>query len=848
LIEKIVQLKQALNQRTGCIILGKVNSGKTFLWNALKKAMISCGESITSFAFNPKGLPRNQLFGKLDSDTGDWTDGVITALVRTALLSGEQEITWLVCDGEIDPEWIESLNSVLDDNRLLTLPTGERLCLGSRIKFIFETRDLSFASPATISRNAIICMKEKNNNLQSPIMVTELDKIKSWVDDDKHFILVGPFGCGKDTIIGKLFSQQNSTEVWTIVCNNNTVPHDIVNVIEENSSLFPTPTGSVYRPLHSKKIVLVLKDIECVRYDKYGDCSLLSFLHHWFDYGGFYDENNKFIQTLGIQVVLVSTLTEAFTSKRTPAFERLQKNMKVGIIDFPKRQDTIDRTCCLFTKKLSEINSSFNDEDKGRRLVETIVDVLHTVSQSLKTEDACYTPFYILNNWVENLAKYDRVGENMKECFAYETRRSIENLVATTDNKSMFLLVKNICRRHEIDYSLRCCFIHISPQKYSLVSMNEMRDFVKSSLQFGDFNENFQLGDDVLHSFSDIQHALHTGSRNVLLLGQSGSGRKTLINLACQTNSVEYSTPMITTKWDTSKFRIQLQQILIKTGIEEDQVCFHIEEFMLTESDMITMVCQILSEGDTMLSTFFDLKQLKNCLSHMHSDGLKLNMETDFMRAKQIFMSNIRDNLNLCISLDLPPNQLNKLLKDHPPLKRNTETVYMRQWDDNSLKNLIRNKCEKLLCKISISHDIFFDIVLQLHRSTEEDFASSLHNFITLIDVWSQLFSSRNEEISSELSKFRLGLKKLSDTNDIVAKLKMESKQVEQNVIDAQSDADKAMTDITSEMTQSQLKMNEAKDLKATVAARSKECIRRKEVIEDEIALIRPVLESSQEG
>lgn len=59
-----------------------------------------------------------------------------------------------MADGDVDPEWIESLNSVLDDNRLLTMPNGERIQFGSNVNLIFECDSLTYASPATVSRCA----------------------------------------------------------------------------------------------------------------------------------------------------------------------------------------------------------------------------------------------------------------------------------------------------------------------------------------------------------------------------------------------------------------------------------------------------------------------------------------------------------------------------------------------------------------------------------------------------------------------------------------------------------------------------------------------------------------------
>ena len=48
----------------------------------------------------------------------------------------------ILLDGDLDANWIESMNSVMDDNRLLTLPSNERIRLLPHMKLIFEIRDL----------------------------------------------------------------------------------------------------------------------------------------------------------------------------------------------------------------------------------------------------------------------------------------------------------------------------------------------------------------------------------------------------------------------------------------------------------------------------------------------------------------------------------------------------------------------------------------------------------------------------------------------------------------------------------------------------------------------------------
>lgn len=55
---------------------------------------------------------------------------------------------------------VENLNSVLDNNKLLTLPNGERLAIPPNVRIMFEVENLKHATPATVSRCGMVWFSE----------------------------------------------------------------------------------------------------------------------------------------------------------------------------------------------------------------------------------------------------------------------------------------------------------------------------------------------------------------------------------------------------------------------------------------------------------------------------------------------------------------------------------------------------------------------------------------------------------------------------------------------------------------------------------------------------------------
>ena len=145
-LTKVFQLYQFQKIHHGIMLVGSSGFGKSTVYQSLLSAMQDAENVECVFhLIDAKVMSKEALFGSLDSTIREWTDGLFTATLRRIVdnLRGEdQKQHWIIFDGDVDPEWAENLNSVFDDNKILTLPNGERIALPNNVRIAFEVGKL----------------------------------------------------------------------------------------------------------------------------------------------------------------------------------------------------------------------------------------------------------------------------------------------------------------------------------------------------------------------------------------------------------------------------------------------------------------------------------------------------------------------------------------------------------------------------------------------------------------------------------------------------------------------------------------------------------------------------------
>nr|KAF6307771.1 dynein axonemal heavy chain 6 [Myotis myotis] len=232
MVKKVIQFYETMLVRHGVMLVGPTGGGKTTVYRILAETLGNLRkigadnpfyQPVKTYVLNPKSITMGELYGEVNSVTLEWKDGLMALSVRAAVQDTSEDHKWIISDGPVDALWIENMNTVLDDNKMLCLANSERIKLTPQVHMLFEVQDLRVASPATVSRCGMVFVDPEELRWM-PYVKTWMTGISKKLNEETQEFLLSLFRYVDDGLnfINKkccqAIPQVNISKVTTLCC------------------------------------------------------------------------------------------------------------------------------------------------------------------------------------------------------------------------------------------------------------------------------------------------------------------------------------------------------------------------------------------------------------------------------------------------------------------------------------------------------------------------------------------------------------------------------------------------------------------------------------------------------
>eukprot|EP00753_Platysulcus_tardus_P014516 PLAT4386.4.p1 GENE.PLAT4386.4~~PLAT4386.4.p1 ORF type:complete len:4448 (-),score=2754.09 PLAT4386.4:79-13422(-) len=723
------------------------------------------------------------------------------------------------------------------------------------------------------------------------------DMVAPWVASMEPFILVGPEGAGKDLLLRHTFSAAKAA-VTTLHCNAQTTAEHVIQKIQQSCSLFSSNSGRVYRPRDSDRLVLYLKDVNLPKPDKYNTCMLVAFLQQLITFNGFYDENLEFLGLERVQIV--ASMNPASTVGRHALSTRFTAIARVGFLGYPSEEEleaVYTRFLSVALQRKPMADGAWRGASALSKVAEMMVAVYADVRSAFSVDDQrhyLFTP-RDLTAWVQGLLRYDLQADDFSVVVAHEAVRLFRDRLVDSSTaarfdgpfkarmRSLFKSAPSLdgiyfsSLNDDDDYDIAAgaggaaggsssggggkadddsddesgggggdAGIATGRLMRSL-SAEDFRTVVEEGLIRYEREEKdlgISLFDEVLEHIAMVDRVLARPGGSTLLVGSSGVGRRTSLTLAAHMHRMELFTPVITRDFDLKQFQAFIKEVLAKAGVAGEQVVLLLEDHQFTEDAILESVNSLLSSGEIPgLYTHEELNPLLEPLKdEMSAAGFAYRTPYDF------FVSRVQANLHVALIMDPHHPAFLRRCESNPALYTRCVILWMGQWSRSSLLKLPEMELAPLLAKLDTDTDELLEELVQIHESAVETFHATPRDFMTLLDNYEKMYGERAGSLQTEMDHLKAGLDKLRDAAETVDELSSNAREKSKELNVKNAAADEAMDRITEALARAKSRRVEVEELREVSTKRERDTMEKKQVIEDELAGIKPVLEQAQES
>ncbi|KFB35182.1 AGAP010790-PA-like protein [Anopheles sinensis] len=895
-IEKCLELYAQLQKRMGVVVIGPPQSGKTTIIGLLKEALVAQGRTIRMHTISPKSMNRVQLLGKLDPDTRQWSDGVLTSMAVAVNAEQRNVTSWIICDGDVDPEWIEALNSVLDDNRLLTLPSGWRIHLAQSALVAIEDVKNSdqFCTDLLCGLNGVLGMGAKNSLsnqvyawadiaitdgsvaefhyynsfrdmlelystddivgaaiengtyvnvlVKTPLMKLNSDLLKRIIASKERQValLVGPSGNGKSLLLQTIVGEFSGYQLVTINCSAQLTTANILYTLKQNSLIVTTVKGKEYRPNFSR-IVLYLKNIDLCPVDCWGTCEVVELLLQLIHRHGFYSDGVEWICVSGVQVC--ASITDLGKTVLSPRFLSISRLVR---FDYPSEQDMESIVRSILLPVYNLLAKGTGVRVKLHELVRSIINVYLRINAQFQHGEATHYRFTpkMIEQWISGLLFYPE--ENFGKALQHECQRIFRDRLVSLEE------------RHQFDEILREEFRMLEqlptgelfvPKEgaqrrgeLQLVSFDEWRQAVDHSVSICTAESviiDLPMGDAFCETVAAICRTLSRPYANLVLTGRAGSGRLQALYTACTLLSVRVAFPQMTRHYSMAEFNNDLKLVLQNAALENEPVAFVLHHSVTGYLPDAMKTCEAILAGGDLVDFFGD--DLENIAAPLKAQAA---LESYQMSLAAYFLQRLRMNFHLVVVLESGSPEVRSLFESYPALYQKTEMIWMlpecvsRVEDLRRYLNGIEGSGEQKGAE-QVPLPAYFNDLVDVGLT---EWSHCPLRRVLLMRAYFHLYAQEKTGKEQYKAKIQIGVDKLSETHRVVEKLKIEAQEKQQALAEKRKLANQSLEMISNTMHSANDKKTELLELQRQTQESSEKLIERKRAIEEELSLVEPTL------
>uniref|UniRef100_A0A8C9T0G9 Dynein axonemal heavy chain 1 n=1 Tax=Scleropages formosus TaxID=113540 RepID=A0A8C9T0G9_SCLFO len=810
-ITKCIQLYETTVVRHGLMLVGPPGSGKT--------------KVLQIYVLNPKSITMGQLYGEFDLLTHEWTDGILSSLIRGGAVTMDQDKKWYMFDGPVDAVWIENMNTVLDDNKKLCLSSGEIIKLT-------DVQDLAVASPATVSRCGMVYLEPSIlgltpftecwlRTIPEPIkpysqMLTSLftrflqvcslsvcrpklglslpnmqqvkNQLSSFLSMPcvisavclEQVLCIGPTGTGKTLTMSEKLLKNMPAEYIThfLMFSARTSANQTQDYID--SKLDKRRKG-VFGPPLGKYFIFFIDDLNMPMLETYGAQPPIELLRQWMDYGGTFKNlvDINFACAMGPP-----------GGGRNPVTQRFTRHF--NFLSFTEMEDVSKKKIfsTILASWMGEHNPVPNIRPLNEPLVAATIQVYSTItSQLLPTPAKCHYTFNlrdlskVFQGFLCHCITQDKV--QLLQLWYHESCRVFGDRLVNAEDRDWFDSLLQTCIE-----KFDCSFEEVAPcqpvlfgdfmvqgtRVYQLIEDKStlarvMEEYMDDYNQISTTKMKLVLFMDAIEHVCRISRILRQPLGNALLLGVGGSGRQSLTKLATHMSEYECFQIELTKNYGHNEWREDIKSIMLKAGLQNVQITFLFVDTQIKSESFLEDVNNILNSGD--VPNLYAVDEQERILSAMKPVVLDQGLQPTKPNLLDAYIKRVRSNIHMVLCMSPIGEVFRARLRQFPSLVTCCTIDWFRPWPEEALQSVAAsflNELPQLEAGPEVQSGLCEQYLAELSR----------YNYVTpksyleLLSIFSALIGCKKNDLHSARQRMKTGLDKLLRTAEDVSKMQEE--------------------------------------------------------------------------